>query len=123
MPRVAIAVDQRSRRLGPLVIETDLHDLMGPLGTVPDWTPDGSGWSRLAPLSSRCGKGVGNSQVGETKVSGTEKRLYCINLPETGSRHLVYLSIPYPKSTQNRISFRIDRSVNRCTILVRIVSG
>ena len=33
--------------------------------------------------------------TGKQKVSGTEKRLSCINVPETGSRHLICLLTPY----------------------------
>ena len=49
----------------PVGAETDLYVLMGPPGTVLDWTPDGSGWSRLVPLRQPmwegCGKPTGRA--------------------------------------------------------------
>ena len=41
MPGDVIAVVQPRHRLGLLVIETDLYDLMGPRGTVLDCKPGG----------------------------------------------------------------------------------
>jgi len=63
--------------------DTDLYVLMGLPGTVLDWTPDGSGWSCLAPLRhpmwEGCGKPTGRVAlgVGLGFFSGSIRAMIC----------------------------------------------
>src|SRR5208337_1050013 len=100
---------------------------MGPPGTVLDWTPDGSGWSRLVPLRQPmwegCGKPAGRATGPRPSTNlevhhGLAHRrisvcLFAVTCPELQAGDAPVLNRPQ-RATSSRI-FTPFECTNRCT--------
>src|SRR5208337_4508968 len=100
---------------------------MGPPGTVLDWTPDGSGWSRLVPLRQPmwegCGKPAGRATGPRPSTNlevhhGLAHRrisvcLFAVTCPELQAGDAPVLNRPQ-RATSSRI-FTPFGCTNRCT--------